>query len=496
MAARLSKSRVMAALQCERRLWLEVHQPALARVSASTQAAFSQGYAVGELAQQLYSAVHGAGHLLEYDGGLATAVERTAQLMADPADTRPIYEATFQHQGILVRLDVLLRDPAGVQMIEVKSSTRLKPEHLTDCAIQAWVARGTGLEIRRMALAYIDNLFVYQGNGDYRGLLVEQDITSEVMALQARVPEWLAAAQVAAAGAQEPVVAPGKRCVTPYECAFMQHCWPGGVAYPVQSLGGDREFLGSFVAAGYRDLRDVPAERLTRADHQRIQAVTRAGTPQLEPVAGNFVRGLSFPRYFLDFETVGPAVPLFAGTRPYEALPFQFSCHVVAADGRTEHRGFLDLSGTDPSRGCAEALLEALDEAGPVLVYTSYEQRVIAALAARYPELGLRLALLGARVVDLHPITRRHFYHPDMQGSWSLKKILPVVAPDLSYGAGELQDGSAASAAWFEARRPDTTAERRAVLAAELTRYCALDTEGLLRLTRYLSTEGTEGTGP
>ena len=489
MTARLSKSRVMAALQCERRLWLEVHQPGLARVSASTQAAFSQGHAVGELAQELYSAVHGAGHLLEYDGGLGAAVTRTAQLLADPADTRPIYEATFQHQGILVRLDVLLRYPAGAQAIEVKSSTSLKPEHLTDCAIQAWVARGAGLEFRRMALAHIDNQFVYQGNGDYRGLLVEQDVTREVMALQARVPEWLAAAQAAAAGAREPTVAPGKRCVTPYECAFMQHCWPGEVAYPVQSLGGDRELLGSLVTAGYRDLREVPAEGLTRADHQRIQAVTRSGVPQLDPAVGDFVRGLEFPRYFLDFETIGPAVPLFPGTRPYEALPFQFSCHLVAADGRTEHRRFLNLSGADPSRGCAEALLAALDEAGPVLVYTGYEQRVIAALAVRFPDLSPRLGLVGARVVDLHPVTRRHFYHPAMQGSWSLKRILPVLAPDLSYGAGELQDGNAASAAWFEARRPETTAERRAVLAAELTRYCALDTEGLLRLSRYLCAE-------
>ena len=279
--------------------------------------------------------------------------------------------------------------------------------------------------------------------------------------------------------------------MTPYECAFMGHCWPGDTDYPVQSLGGDRELLGRFVAAGIHDLRDVPTERLTRGDHLRIQAVTRSGVPQLDSDAGEFVRALEFPRYVLDFETIGPAVPLFAGTRPYEALPFQFSCHVVQADGRTEHRGFLDLHGTDPSRGCAEALLLALDDTGPVLVYTGYEQKVIAGLAARFPDLRARLEAVGKRLVDLHPVTHRHFYHPDMHGSWSLKKILPVVAPDLSYTEGELQDGNAASAAWFEARRPETTAERRSVLASELTRYCALDTEGLLRLSRFLSAKGT-----
>ena len=349
MAARLSKSRLMAALQCERRLWLELHQPELAELSAGTRAAFATGHEVGDVAQALYSASHGAGHLLEYDGGLGAALGLTKRLLADPADTRPIYEATFQHEGILVRLDVLLREPAGVHLIEVKSSTGLKPEHVTDCAIQAWVARGAGLDFQRMSLAHIDNRFVYAGDGDYRGLLNEHDITSDVLALQSVVPQWLAAAQAVAAGKKEPHIAPGKRCVSPYECAFMAHCWPVGVAYPVQSLGGDRELLGSFVAAGFKDLRDVPTERLTRADHQRIQAVTRAGSPQLDPEAGEFVRALGFPRYFLDFETIGPAVPLFAGTRPYEALPFQFSCHVLHADGRIEHRSHLDLSGTDPT---------------------------------------------------------------------------------------------------------------------------------------------------
>lgn len=192
--------------------------------------------------------------------------------------------------------------------------------------------------------------------------------------------------------------------------------------------------------------------------------MTRAGVPQL-----------------------APAVPVFPGTRPYEKLPFQFSCHVLYADGRIEHRGHLDLSGEEPSRRCAEALLTALDGTGTVFVYTGYEQRVIDGLASRIPDLATGLAAINNRLVDLYPLTKKHFYHPDMRGSWSLKKVLPVVAPELSYAAGEVQDGNAASAAWIEAQRPGITPARRAVLAAELTRYCVLDTEGLLRLARYFS---------
>lgn len=476
----------MAAFQCERRLWLEVHHPELAELSPATRTAFATGHDVGDVARGLFSARHGDGPTLPYEGGLGAALEATRRLLADPDDRRPIYEATFEHKGILVRLDVLLREPSGLRLIEVKSSTSLKPEHVTDCAIQAFVARGAGLDFSSMSLAHIDSSFVYPGGGDYQGLLAEHDVTREVMNLQAEVPRWLDSARAVAANRKEPAVRPGKRCVTPYECAYMAHCWPTGVAHPVQALGGDRELLGTFVAAGYRDLRDIPDEQLTRADHRRIQAVTRAGVPQLDPEAGRILAATGYPRYFLDFETAAPAVPLFAGTRPYEPLPFQFSCHVLHADGRTEHRSHLDLGDEEPSRQCAEALLAAVDESGPVFVYTSYEQRVIERLAARFPDLAPGLKAAAGRLVDLHPLAKKYFYHPDMQGSWSLKKVLPVIAPDLRYAAGEVQDGNAASAAWLEARQPATTPDRRAVLAAELQRYCALDTEGLLRLLRHL----------
>jgi len=487
MAVRLSKSKLMAAFQCERRLWLELHHPELAELSAATRAAFATGHEVGDVARALYSARYGEGPTIAYEGGLGQAVSATKRLLADAADQRPIYEATVRYQGILVRLDVLLRGPSGIRLIEVKSSTSLKPEHVTDAAIQAWVARGAGLDVRRVSLAHVDSRFVYPGDGDYQGLLVEHDISSEVLALQAEVPGWLTAAQAVASCRKEPDVQPGKRCVTPYECAFMAHCWPGDVAYPVQALGGNRELLGRYVAAGYRDLRDIPTDQLTSADHRRIQAITRAGRPQLAPEAGRLLGDLGYPRYFLDFETIALAVPVFPGTRPYQALPFQFSCHVVHADGRTEHRSHLDLRGSEPSRQCAEALLAALDTKGPVFVYTSYEQRVIDGLAERFPDLADALQTINNRLVDLYPLAKNHFYHPDMRGSWSLKKLLPVIAPDLDYAGGEVQDGNAASAAWLEAQRPGTSPARRAALAAELERYCALDTEGLIRITHHFS---------
>src|SRR5262249_20061063 len=149
--------------------------------------------------------------------------------------------------------------------------------------------------------------------------------------------------------------------------------------------------------------------------------------------------------------------PAFAGTRPYEALPFQWSCHVETASKQLEHAEFLDTSGAPPMRAVAESLLVALGTDGPILVYTDYERRVLAALAERFPDLAAGLNAAIARTVDLHPPTKQHYDHAALNGSWSLKAVLPTVAPDLDYTKlREVQDGLAAQRAYLEASAPNT----------------------------------------
>jgi hypothetical protein len=198
------------------------------------------------------------------------------------------------------------------------------------------------------------------------------------------------------------------------------------------------------------------------------------------------MRTLSLPRYYLDFETIGPAVPIFAGTRPFEALPFQWSCHIEKGSGAIEHAEFLELDGEPPMRRLAESLLATLGTRGPILVYTPYERRVLNELAARYADLAAGLSALAERIVDLHPIARRHYYHPAMHGSWSIKAVLPTVAPDLSYDTlGAVRDGLAAQAAYFEAIDAKTPAGRREALRRALLDYCRRDTLALVRLVEF-----------
>jgi hypothetical protein len=179
-------------------------------------------------------------------------------------------------------------------------------------------------------------------------------------------------------------------------------------------------------------------------------------------------------------------VPIFAGTRPFEALPFQWSCHIETSRGRVEHAEFLELGTEPPMRRLADSLLATLGTTGPILVYTPYERRVLKELAARYVDLAAALEALEQRIVDLHPATRRHYYHPAMQGSWSIKAVLPTVAPELRYGAlGEVQDGLAAQHAYFEAIKPGTTDARRATLRRALLDYCRQDTLALVKLVEF-----------
>jgi Domain of unknown function(DUF2779) len=482
----LSKSKLISAWQCMKKLHLEMHHPELGETSQTTESLFAVGNQVGAIAQQIYANQDSVE--IEYRGDLSFAIRETAELIANGADF-PIFEATFQHDGVLVRVDVLLADGDGWHVIEVKATTSVKEHHKIDCAIQYWVMRNAGLNIKSISLGHIDNQFVYQGDGDYAGLIVAEDITEEVMALEPSVPTLVAEARVAASG-NTPRVAVGAHCSKPYDCQFYSHCWPVGAEYPVMGLGGGKAKLAAWVEAGKRDIRDVEIESISSEDQRRIHRVTSAGVAEVLPGAREEIAALAYPRYYLDFETIGPAVPIWKGTRPYRAVPIQWSCHID--DGPTansresvRHEEFLDLSGAPPMRPLAERLVECLGDSGPVLMYTSYEKTVINGLVDMLPDLAEPLGRIIDRLVDLHPIVKNNYYHPRMLGSWSIKAVTPAVVPQMDYANLEgIKEGMAASEGYLEAIDPATSEERKAELAEQLLRYCKFDTEAMVEIVR------------
>ena len=479
----ISKTRVMSFLQCPKRLWLDQYSPELEDESAYDLAAIETGRVVGETARQVYG--QGGGHLIDHDRGLRSAVAETASLL-EAGGNEPIFEATFDFEGLTVQVDVLDRSGAAPRIIEVKSSTRVKDHFLADCAIQSWTLSRIGVEPESTRLALIDSSFEYTGDRQYQRLFHEVDLTPDLDHLLEAMPATVEATRATLESLDEPEREIGTHCRTPYPCPFFEHCAPPQGDYPITGLGGRKDALYALMLDGFRDVRDLSEDQLADASQQRIWQQTVAGEPYIGPELGPLIGSLAYPRYFLDFETIAFAIPIWAGTRPYQALPFQWSCHIDTGNGEVTHEEFLDLSGNPPMREAAEQLLAKLGTEGPILVYTSYEKRVLRELGERYPDLEPALAALIERLVDLHPLMKQYYYHPDMHGSWSIKAILPTIGAGIDYTSlDEVRDGEDAQTAYLEAIHADTCAERRATLRRELLDYCGLDTRALVKLVEF-----------
>jgi hypothetical protein len=483
----LSKSKILQARQCPKRLWLHVHQPDLAVEDDAQRQRLADGTRFGDLARDLL----GGGTLIEHQDDLAKAVDVTRGAVAAARHGDRLFEAAFSHDGVLVRADALERTHRGWILTEVKSSTEVEPYQVEDVAVQSWVLMQAGLNLREVRVGVVENTFVYRVPGDYSGLLRTEAVDADVKPLVEQVDEWVAQARAALAGPM-PDIRTGPQCEDPFPCPFIDFCQsqePPEAEYPISTLYRGGRIVETLRADGHRDLREVPLERLKNPIHRRAVTAVRAGHAVVEDELPRLLAALPYPRYYLDFETIHFAVPRWLGTRPYQQIPFQFSCHIETAPGQVEHREFLDLSGESPIEPFANALIAACGTHGPIVVYNqSFESKRIEDLAKMLPGRASRLLSLRERLFDLLPPIRNHYYHPDLHGSFSIKKVLPTVVPELRHDALEgVQDGGAAQAAYLEAIAPSITEAERERIRGQLRRYCSLDTEAMLVLLKHLA---------
>jgi hypothetical protein len=484
---RLSKSKVIAGNQCLKRLWLQIHQPDAATDTGNAMA-LAIGHEVGAAAQGLYP----GGTLLGSHEDLRASLAATAD-WAGGKGPSVVFEATFQADDVLVMADIIERRRNRLHVIEVKASTSVKDYHRDDVAVQAHVLSRAGHRPASVQVRVIDNRFIYKGDGDYRGLFVDTDLSDEALGRGREVAGWLKAQQQALAGG-EPDIAMGEQCNQPYACEFQDYCralrgWKDA-DYPVEILPRGSALAAELRAEGYADLREIPAARLgTNTTWLRVREASRSGRAFLDPTAAAQLAECTGTRYYLDFEGINPAVPRWAGTRPYQQLPFQWSLHIERPDGSLEQRGFLHTGAGAPMRPAMEQLIRDIGRRGTVFVYNrAYEGRVLRDMAVMFPDLADRLLAIEKRFVDLLDIARRHYYHPAMLGSWSIKAVLPTIAPELDYSTlGEVQDGGGAQVAYLEIIDPATPAARRAQLIEDLTRYCAQDTLAMVKLVEAFS---------
>ena len=481
MSQKLTKSRILSGLQCVKRLHQDIHHPKRSKDSDTTKFIFEQGNTIGKLACRQYP----NGILIERVP-LNLALTKTAELLKVP-DCPPLFEATFEHEGVLIQADILIPGKDGFEIIEVKSSTQLKkPTYLQDCAVQHWVITGAGYKIKRMQLAHLDNQFVYEGSGNYDGLLKHVDILEEISPYIAQVPGWVEQFKTMLQN-EEPEMPVGPHCNKPYSCSFKGHCYAALGAWPITDLPNLRELAFELQEEGLTDIRNIPENRLQNTQQNRVRRVISTQVPELDPQASVELSKLIYPRNYIDFETISFAIPIWEGTRPFEQLPFQWSCHIETGPGNIDHFEFLDTSGNPPMKNFTEKLIAAIDNGGPVLVYSGFEARILSEMGNRYPNLSEKIEGIKARLFDLLSLTKKYYCHPEMRGSWSIKSVLPTVASALDYGDLEVQSGQGAQQKFMELINTKISNIELEKGRNNLLQYCERDTLAMVKLSQFLS---------
>ena len=484
----LTKSKFCSGIQCEKKLYLEVHQKSLASpVDAAKQLIFDQGHQVGLLARTYFS----DGVLIEETHeSLDIAIQRTQTLVSE-GKVSAIFEATFSYEEVLVRVDILKNNLDGTwDLLEVKSTTEFKDQHLDDISIQLWVLEGCGLKIRKTFLRHLNNQCIHP---NVENLFTDYDTTEDcrekIASIQPQVENLLNVIDCKSA----PKKIIGPHCLKPYECDFREHCWkdvPKGSTLDLYNYKKKKPTKFELFHGKYRLISDLP-ENYPLTEFQRTQWLASKTTDPIVDKNGlrNFLSEVKYPLFYFDFETVSPAIPLYNGTRPYQKLPVQFSCHVLrSANAEIEHHDFIASGKTDPRNECLEALLNLFANFnGTVVAYNmSFEKNVILELGEHFPVHQTLLNRVCLSFWDLKDAFSRYFYHRDFQGSISIKYVLPYFFPDMDYAALAIKDGGQASAELMKLITGTVQGPQLNETRKNLREYCSQDSMAMLLIHRRL----------
>ena len=497
-----SKSRYCEYWQCPKAAWLHKHKPEAREVDEGTLQRMITGDDVGDLAMGLF------GDYVEVtarrdDGGLdlGAMIEATAREME--AGTPVICEASFSLEGLYCAVDILRRDEehGGWAIYEVKSSTHPgKDVYAADIAYQKHVLEGCGVNVCGTYVVCLDSAYVLDGELDVQELFKVADVSEAVAAEQRRVAANLQDARELLASADEPDSGLSLRCDNPYHCAYWGYCTrdlPKPSVFDVYRFRRNAVSCYQEGIVSMRDLLDRHGDLLNEAQHRQVMYEVAAQNGRELPdhvdatAIRKFLGQLSYPLYFLDFETVMPAVPQYQGTRPYAQVPFQYSLHYIEREGgELQHREFLAEPEGDPRRAIAESLVADIPADAYVTAYNkSFECNRLRELADAFPDLADHLRAIAGNIVDLlDPFRAGWYYTRAMGGSFSIKSVLPALFPndpELDYHAlPGVHNGGEAMAAFplMMSMPPDEReATRKALLA-----YCELDTLAMVKVWEKL----------
>ncbi|EAJ5685858.1 DUF2779 domain-containing protein [Campylobacter lari] len=491
-----SKSRYTRGTQCAKSLWLKTYKDEVLSTPENTSDKFSSGNKVGDLACELFP----NGVKIEFEGSsLNEKCEQTKKLLENNQEI--IYEATFCYDSIVIMIDILQNTKDGMIINEVKSSTSLtktptskviKKTYIDDCALQYYVLSNLGYKIKQVNLIHLNNEYYREDFLDINQLFKFNDITDKVIQNQEEVRKNLKYFEEILSKNEEPDIDIGTHCFDPYDCDGYEYCWIKQRNLceneNIFSISKSNKIFNLYRKniIDFKDIKDLS----TFTENQQIQIKTSLNKEiyiNKENIK-EFLDTLAYPIYYLDFESFTQVIPEYRVVKPYMQIPFQYSLHIDYKD-KLEHKEFLGEYGMDPRYELAKNLINDIPKDVCVLAYNaSFEKSVIRNLALAFPEFSEHLLNIEKNIKDLMiPFKNKDCYHYKMQGSYSIKKVLPALIPDMEQAyknLGLIHNGSEAMKS-FEAMQNMSENERKAYRQA-LLEYCKLDTLAMVKILKHL----------
>ena len=489
----LTKTLILSGIQCEKKLWFDLND----KIKLKDKAIFRSGNRFNDVVRNHY----GEGLDLSDEKEHQIVIERTKEAIQSDNIT-VIYEAGFLFKKTFIRADVLLKKDDQWTMLEAKASTSVKDINISDLAIQSFIVKNSGLDVICNKIIHINKEFIYKGDENYKDLIVEVDITKEVLAEENEV-EHLINKFLPLKKSDCPKKEIGSHCKDPYPCNYIDKCSPPdtdikNVSYKILPYYGKK--IESYCKTNkIEKLKDIPKDLLqsSRKDyaenyHQIIQEAHIKNTGWINKDISEQFKKWKMPYYFMDFETIQQGVPIIKNTKPFEQVPFQWSVHKLSEKGKAlEEFSFIDFDDQDIEFNFLKKLIETLGEKGTIFVHNHpFEKGVLNKLKEK-PKMKSysdQVDSIIDRIEDTLELTRKNFYSPKMFGKYSLKKIVKAIPTEISYESEDedtVSDGGDAQLAWFKCTDLKTKPSEKESYKKELIRYCSKDTYAMYDLINF-----------
>jgi hypothetical protein len=403
-----------------------------------------------------------------------------------------IYEATFQYNGVLVALDLLVKDNEGWKAFEVKSSTSISETYINDTAIQYYAITNSGIELKDISIVYINNQYLKNGDIEVKELFTIESVLERVKAVVPSIPNQIESFKKLIVQDSVPDIDIGIQCSTPYGCDFMGHCWkhiPEYSIFNISNLYTTKKF--ELYENGIISFEQLDLNNSKLNPNQLLQVTSELNSTTYIDRNNiiEFIKDIEYPLYYLDFETMTSAVPIFDNSRPYQQLVFQYSLHIQTENGKLEHREYLAEANPniDPRINFIKQLINDCGDTGDILVYNiGFERGKLNDLISLFPIYTYEISNIIGRLKDLMiPFQKKWYYTPEMKGSYSIKYVLPALVPELSYQDLEIKEGGTASSIFAKMVLGEFQGDIDKT-KMDLLEYCKLDTYAMVKILEKL----------